>query len=145
MSIPDKHVCNADIQKAICAGKRSIADYLVAYQGFSLLYLEPAPQSLTVAGWEAQDGQTDRIQRDTESNAERRSFATGEALLDFVTKRWQSRWVTLDIHEHEVLEKFSLRPWFLLVSVDAPVLVRWERFKEWQVNHIFQFLCTTNP
>ena len=57
-------------------------------------------------------------------------FETPDALLDFATKRWQERWVTTDITEGATLDRFILRPFFLLVSVDAPVSLRWKRFSD---------------
>lgn len=57
------------------------------------------------------------------------SFEDVETLLDFVTKRWRERWVTTDVWDEHVLEVLLRRPFFFLVSVDAPVTVRWERFK----------------
>ena len=46
-----------------------------------------------------------------------------------MTKRWQERWVTTDIWDEGILDVLSRRPFFLLISVDAPVSLRWERFK----------------
>jgi dCMP deaminase len=57
------------------------------------------------------------------------TFNTTEDLLDFVTKRWRERWVTTDIHSESILDKVLRRPFFILVSVDAPVSVRWKRFQ----------------
>lgn len=57
-------------------------------------------------------------------------FSTPEELLDFVTKRWRSRFVTTDIPTEAVLDVFLRRPFFLLLSVDAPLTVRWRRFQE---------------
>ena len=56
-------------------------------------------------------------------------FATAQELLDYVTRHWRSRWVTTDVHDEEVLDLLSRRPFFLLISVDAPVTVRWERWR----------------
>lgn len=56
-------------------------------------------------------------------------FEDPDSLLAFVTENWRERWVTTDIWEENVAEVFSRRPFFLLISVDAPVTVRWERFK----------------
>lgn len=61
---------------------------------------------------------------------EDRSFATVDSLLEFVTKQWERRWVTIDIWDEGVLESLLRRPSFILVSVDAPVSLRWKRFKE---------------
>lgn len=58
------------------------------------------------------------------------SFPTAEALLDFVTKHWRERWITTDIPDQDALDMFSRRPFFLLISVDAPLAVRWRRFQQ---------------
>lgn len=58
------------------------------------------------------------------------NFPTAEALLDFVTKHWLERWVTTDIPDQDVLDIFSRRPFFVLISVDAPLTVRWQRFQQ---------------
>ncbi|UNI20834.1 dCMP deaminase [Purpureocillium takamizusanense] len=57
------------------------------------------------------------------------TFASPEALLEFVTKRWRSRFVTTDIPTEAVLDVFVRRPFFLLLSVDAPLTVRYRRFQ----------------
>lgn len=57
-------------------------------------------------------------------------FGEPEALISFVTANWREKWVTTDIWDQHVVEVFSRRPFFLLISVDAPVTVRWERFKK---------------
>lgn len=56
-----------------------------------------------------------------------RTFNSTEDLVDFVTKRWRERWVTTDIYTEEILDKLLRRPFFILVSIDAPVSVRWKR------------------
>lgn len=50
-----------------------------------------------------------------------------ESLLDFVTRHWQQRWVTTDVWNEAILENLLRRPSFILVSVDAPVSLRWKR------------------
>ena len=55
-------------------------------------------------------------------------FSTPELLLEFVTKHWQERYVTADLPTEAVLELYSRRPFFLLISVDAPLGVRFARF-----------------
>jgi dCMP deaminase len=47
-----------------------------------------------------------------------------------VTKRWRSRFVTTDIPTEAVLDVLMRRPFFLLISVDAPLTVRWRRFQQ---------------
>lgn len=63
-------------------------------------------------------------------SSELRAFEDLDSLLDFVTKRWRERWVTTDIWEAATLDRFLQRPSFLLISVDAPVSLRWKRFAD---------------
>lgn len=58
------------------------------------------------------------------------TFVNVDALLEFVTLRWRERWVTTDIWDDKVVDALLRRPFFLLISVDAPVSVRWQRFKD---------------
>lgn len=56
-------------------------------------------------------------------------FASFEGLLDFVTRRWNQQWVIADVWEERLLDALLQRPFFLLVSIDAPVSLRWKRYK----------------
>ncbi|SLM35242.1 deoxycytidylate deaminase [Lasallia pustulata] len=116
--------------KGICAGKHSVADYLVEQLGFSKLYLARTAATPLVekSASEARVPVLSRAPRETSTDDE--TFLTVQALVDFVTKRWQQRWVTTDVWDEAVLEMLSRRPFFILVSVDAPVSIRWSRFKE---------------
>lgn len=57
-------------------------------------------------------------------------FPTSDELLEYVTSRWRERWVTTDVMGKETLDAYSRRPFFLLISVDAPLLVRWQRYQK---------------
>jgi dCMP deaminase len=92
----------------ICAGKKTIAQYLVDHHGFTRLFLKPL-------------GKT---------TADEHIFQNVNDLLDFVTTRWQDRWVTTDVYNENVLDILLRRPFFILVSVDAPVNLRWKRFQQ---------------
>lgn len=48
-------------------------------------------------------------------------------LLDFVTKHWQQNFVTIDLQSKNLIEFFIKRPFFLLVNVDAPLMLRFNR------------------
>jgi dCMP deaminase len=93
----------------ICAGKHTVAQYLVDHHGFKELYLRE----------ESNDVPEDDY-----------TFHTVQTLVDFVTKRWHERWVTTNIYSEPVLDIFVRRPFFILISVDAPVTVRWKRFQQ---------------
>ena len=87
--------------------------YFVDELGFTQVYL-------------AEDGRTP----DQAEKKRLQSFASVEDLLNFVTKKWQQHWVLLDVANERLLDALSRRPFFLLVSVDAPLSLRWSRFKE---------------
>lgn len=91
----------------ICSGKRTCAQYLVDHHGFTRLYLN-----------QSRDKPDDKF-----------TFHTVGDLVDFVTTRWMQRWVTTDVHSEEILDVLERRPFFILISVDAPVSVRWKRFQ----------------
>ncbi|KAK8227667.1 cytidine deaminase-like protein [Phyllosticta capitalensis] len=120
----------------ICAGKSSIADYLVSEHGFKRIRLDrnsPTPPVEKSATNEhvpesapPRDGAA-AVNEDGDANET--SFPNVNGLLEFVTKRWRERWVTTDIWDEAIVDALLRRPFFLLVSVDAPVSVRWERFK----------------
>ncbi|KAL6703635.1 Deoxycytidine monophosphate (dCMP) deaminase [Coniothyrium glycines] len=108
----------------ICAGKSSIASYLVDEHAFARLRLaRPAttsPASASTVPPSTAEPPTD--------NAALHTFPSVDALLDFVTLRWRDRWVTTDIWDNDAVSSLLRRPFFLLVSVDAPVTLRWSRY-----------------
>lgn len=118
-SNPESHArdvreAQLDHTSGICAGKNSIAHYLTENHGFVRLHLAQEPsQFLEVK------------QQDAKENY----FACVTSLLDFITKQWQQRWVTTDVWNEQILENLLRRPSFILVSVDAPVSLRWKRLK----------------
>ncbi|KAJ5647541.1 Deoxycytidylate deaminase [Penicillium lividum] len=114
----------------ICAGKHAIAEYLIQKQEFQLLELANQPHHRFTD--EPDDDlrlQASEIKKNGEHRAEF-VFDSVDSLVEFVTKRWRERWVTTDITDGLTLDRFLLRPFFLLVSVDAPVSLRWKRFSD---------------
>lgn len=93
----------------ICAGKHTVAQYLVDHHGFVELHLHQEASACTLTN--------------------EHTFQTVSCLVDFVTKHWQQRWVTTDIYNESILDILARRPFFILISVDAPVSVRWKRFQ----------------
>ncbi|KZT30895.1 hypothetical protein NEOLEDRAFT_44111 [Neolentinus lepideus HHB14362 ss-1] len=55
-------------------------------------------------------------------------FATAAALLDHITQNWRADFVTSDLTDIKILDRFSKRPFFLLISVDAPLMARYRRY-----------------
>ena len=58
------------------------------------------------------------------------SFSRTEDLLDWVTANWQGNYVTTFIHNESIVDALARRPFFILVHVEAPISVRWQRFKD---------------
>lgn len=74
---------------------------------------------------------------DASAGDQQHVFSDVDDLLDFVTLRWKERWVTTDIWDDKVVDALLRRPFFLLISVDAPVSVRWKRFtSRCSANHL---------
>ena len=106
------------LHPGICAGKNSVAEYLTENHGFSRLYLL---RDTSVSTSHAAGGI---------SGTEQREFTDIDSLLQFITKQWKRRWVTTDVWNEGILENLLRRPSFILVSIDAPVSLRWKRLKD---------------
>lgn len=130
---------------SICAGKNTIAQYLVEHHGFTRVSLEHATKTIDdiVNGETPNDRVNGLVRRllpayitssssqiSTSIRSKGHIFATADDLLDFITKHWRERWVTTDIPTEAILDMYTRRPFFLLISVDAPLTVRWRRFRE---------------
>ena len=48
-------------------------------------------------------------------------------VLEHVTRNWRSDFVTTDLNTKYLLESFARRPFFMVVSVDAPMYLRYQR------------------
>ena len=112
---------------SICAGKHITAEYLVQHHGFLRLHL---PSQLQLAGLGSDDDKRLLPSVTDEKGTRGLTFPDVDSLLDFVTKRWREHWVLTDIHDETTLEMLLRRPFFLLVSIDAPVSMRYKRFTD---------------
>ncbi|KAF9109376.1 Deoxycytidine monophosphate (dCMP) deaminase [Mortierella sp. AM989] len=55
-------------------------------------------------------------------------FDTIEAMLDYVTLNWMKHFVTCDVHTVKGISILRKRPFFLSLSVESPMMVRYRRF-----------------
>lgn len=62
-------------------------------------------------------------------------FDTATALDDHVGQQWQKHFVVASIWDDESLETLLKRPYFIFVSIDAPISVRWQRFRNRCAQH----------
>ncbi|KAJ4306207.1 Deoxycytidine monophosphate (dCMP) deaminase [Collariella sp. IMI 366227] len=106
---------------SICAGKRTIARYLVDHHGFTQLYLEPRTPSETDAAVDSIALSSHSSLSTSGSSSRQQVFSSPDELLEFITKNWRERWVTTDIPNEGILDMYTRRPFFLLISVDAPL------------------------
>ncbi|KXN88787.1 Deoxycytidylate deaminase [Leucoagaricus sp. SymC.cos] len=75
-----------------------------------------------------------------EDSPEPLSFPSPAAMLDYVTVNWKDNFVTMDLCTRDLVEKFIRRPFFMLISVDAPVLVRYSRSQSLEAESLEGFL-----
>ncbi|KZT05841.1 uncharacterized protein LAESUDRAFT_737177 [Laetiporus sulphureus 93-53] len=98
------------------SGRSTLESYLVELKGFTPVRLEPeSPASDTPAS------DTDLYRCNP------LSFSTPTELLDHVTRNWRTDFVTVDLVSKDVLESFAKRPFFVVINVDAPLHIRFER------------------
>lgn len=115
----------------ICSGKGTVARYLVDHHGFKHVSVQSnaskAPQEQGISSETETNVSNTHLKRPSGTAL---IFPTSDELLEYVTQRWRERWVTTDVMGKEVLDAYSRRPFFLLISVDAPLLVRWKRYQK---------------
>jgi dCMP deaminase len=63
------------------------------------------------------------------SNHNYLNFSSSSLLLDYVTQHWRSNFVTTNLNTRQLVDQFIKRPFFLVISVDAPVFDRFHRSK----------------
>jgi dCMP deaminase len=127
----------------ICSGKRTIADFLISNHGFVRLCLRDVDRK-GLSGDEcdaidtlASTSPIDDVKGLSKGIQSVKVDAKGDIwfdfmgqMVDYVTKRWRENFVTVDIWTEDDLEIVIKRPFFLLISVDSPVGIRWKRFNE---------------
>ena len=110
-----------------CAGKQTIANYLVENHAFIELRLARTAINSCPKKHAFEIQRLNQPSQESKSVSNDFYFYSVEALLDFVTKRWDQRWVIKEIQDDQLLEVLSRRPFFLFISVDAPLNLRWQR------------------
>lgn len=99
-------------------------EYLVEEHGFrSLRLVRPASTP-------AIEKSASEVHVPTQFDARAPLFSTVAKLVDFATGNWQNDFVTTSMHDEAVVDALSNRPFFILLHVDAPISIRWQRFKD---------------
>ncbi|WWD01613.1 hypothetical protein V866_008558 [Kwoniella sp. B9012] len=124
------------------SGKQTILEYLEKRYGFNRVRLEKKGKAVVdqakISGNELDQPMnelsvtssiTPTLSTPLESPSSNLTFTSQSSLLDFITRNWLSHHVTTDLTSYEEIEPFVKRPFFLCVSVDGPILARYEREK----------------
>ncbi|KAJ2781039.1 Deoxycytidine monophosphate (dCMP) deaminase [Coemansia interrupta] len=98
------------------SGKEEVANYLVRYRGFTRIHL--AGLSKTKA--------------DTANNSSAEvtelTFKSAKKILEYITPRWRTNYVTTDVASPIDLYLLWKRPFVLVVGIDAPTGIRYRRY-----------------
>ncbi|KAJ3038555.1 Deoxycytidine monophosphate (dCMP) deaminase, partial [Rhizophlyctis rosea] len=126
-----------------CAGKASVADYLVSNHRFTLLQispqavpthrqtprqtptttLEPSPTPPTF-GFSSPTPPSSHLPPSAPLK-----FASAQEAADYATTNWTHNLVLCPVSSVQDWEPFRKRPFALLVAVDAPISLRYARYK----------------
>ncbi|CAH6720192.1 deoxycytidylate deaminase [[Candida] jaroonii] len=105
------------------SGKTEVARYLT-FQGFTLIGIKGESNGVTT---KSSDIETDG--NIYTSSMEYQQFESLNELVDYVTLNWRSNFVFNNLDQIETLNIFQKRPFFLHISVDAPMNLRYQRYK----------------
>lgn len=99
-------------------------EYLVNEHDFQVLSLTRASStpSIEKSASEAHVPEQNRHQSGT-------NFSNVKDLLEYATKNWRTNFATISIHDGSIADTLSGRPWFILLHIDAPITIRWHRFR----------------
>lgn len=128
------------ISGTLCSGKMEVARYL-SFQGFKVLKVETSQENGThtlVDGTRCKSLELNHKQKEIAE----RSFNEGDEtgmdifmkfsdylqLLEYVTSCWRDNFILSHIDDIAMLKALQQRPFFLHISVDAPIDFRYKRF-----------------
>ncbi|CAO3574026.1 unnamed protein product [Mortierella alpina] len=95
-----------------CSGRHEVMNLLDSVYGFTRLFLTSSPAD---------------SQRSDQDTRGARSFHTIEAMLEHVTLNWMQHFATCDVNTVEGIAILRKRPFFLMLSVESPMMVRYRR------------------
>ncbi|ODV77861.1 deoxycytidylate deaminase, partial [Suhomyces tanzawaensis NRRL Y-17324] len=107
------------------SGKTEVARYLI-FQGFKLLSYDFLGDSTPET--EEFDNLTQDEIHSTQFDVHK-SFSELGDLVEFVTQNWRENYVVANLNDIEMLTSLQKRPFFLHISIDAPLTLRYERYK----------------
>ncbi|KAH7057864.1 putative dCMP deaminase [Linnemannia elongata] len=105
-----------------CSGKHEVMNLLATMYHFTRLHLRSSLLRKNL-----QSGNSEEQKLHTQRGQTRMEFDTIEAMLDHVTLNWMDHFVTCDVNSVEGIAILRKRPFFLLLSVESPMMTRFRR------------------
>ncbi|KAG7662149.1 DCD1 [[Candida] subhashii] len=133
------------ISGTLSSGKTEVARYLT-FQGFKLISFEPPTPPTNIAADSSDEstpapplGQQLQLKCNIKEDLTKvspyyskmeihKKFTDLDSLLDFVTVNWKQNFVISHINDMTMLKALQKRPFFLHISIDAPLTLRFERY-----------------
>ncbi|KAF9980810.1 Deoxycytidine monophosphate (dCMP) deaminase [Mortierella antarctica] len=110
-----------------CSGRHEVMNLLDSVYGFTRLFLQSA---------------TPDSQHTDQDTRGARCFDTIEAMLEHVTLNWMQHFATCDVNTVEGIAILRKRPFFLMLSVESPMMVRYRRCVQ---RSLYTLPSTTQP
>ncbi|KAG0366676.1 Deoxycytidine monophosphate (dCMP) deaminase [Gamsiella multidivaricata] len=115
-----------------CSGKHEVMNQLASLYGFTRLYLQLSTSTLSSTSSnisQPRNGYTRPQKQDQkrDQKQEDKEFSSIEAMLDHVTLNWMQHFVTCDVQTVQGIAILRKRPFFLLLSVESPMMMRYHR------------------
>lgn len=136
------------ISGTLSSGKTEVARYLT-FQGFKLIIFNEngkkevesldSSESASVVDFKELTLSNDDITNKSHGNAYMepyKVFNKLDELVEFVTSNWQTSFVISHINDLVMLNTLQKRPFFLHISIDAPIDLRFKRFSIKQKKNI---------
>ncbi|KAL1310914.1 hypothetical protein AAFC00_001141 [Neodothiora populina] len=124
---------------AICAGKQSVANYLIQTHDFTPLSMKrPSPTPAIEKSADLCDvpsstpsssPATTSATTITTATPQPIEFENVNALDEHVSRDWRTNFVLTTIWNESILDHLQKRPYFIFMSIDAPTGLRWQRFR----------------
>ncbi|CAK9436770.1 uncharacterized protein LODBEIA_P12920 [Lodderomyces beijingensis] len=124
------------ISGTLSSGKTEVARYLT-FQGFKVISYLPSAEleeNHVACTPESEEVNQEMVQlaiRDYSRMENYKTFKELGDLVDFVTVNWRDNYVITHINDLTMLKALQKRPFFLHISIDAPIYVRYKRSRQY--------------
>lgn len=111
-----------------CSGKHEVMNLMASFYGFTRLYLRvPAASSHDTSDTKSIRSNGQWISPSRHKAQPFLEFDTISEMLDHVTLNWMDHFVTCGVHTVGDIAILRKRPFFLLLSVESPIMIRFRR------------------